>query len=300
MVIPKQADPFILEELDSGKTQKQVAANWGVSQPAIAKRAKKARDKQAKKKAATEEVPPEAVEPTYNVKRGDIWQLGNHRVMCGDAYDQDDMDTLTGGYTVDALITDPPYGIGYQPDWNKWDGSPSDFEAVTGDDQPFDPTPFLSFPTVVMFGANYFSDRLPIGGWACWDKRCDTDKDRMIGSPFELAWYRSRHTTRKAIMIRVLHGGVVNADSEIGNNEKRLHPTQKPVEVMRQIMETVSGPDEVILDPFAGTGATLLACMDKTCLAMEIEADYVAIILQRWSNNTGLAPEKMGENYGGD
>jgi len=301
VVIPKAADPVILERLDAGETQVQVAADYGVTQGTIAKRAKKAREKQEKQQAATVPESPETItDPTFTVKRGDIWRLGNHRVMCGDAYNQNDLGTLTDGYTVDALITDPPYGIAYKPNWNKWDGSPSDFEEVIGDDQVFDPSPFLSFSTVVMFGANYFSNRLPIGGWVCWDKRLDVSKDGMFGSPFELAWYRSINTTRKSVMIRVLHGGVVNADSTNGNNEKRLHPTQKPVEVMKQIMDVVTKPGNVILDPFAGSGATLLACADKTCLAMEIDIGYVAVILQRWSNNTGLTPELIGENNGRD
>ena len=73
--------------------------------------------------------------------------------------------------SVDAVITDPPYGIDYDPSFSKWDGSESDYKKITVDDKPFDPLPFLVFNLVVMFGANHYSDRLPIGGWIIWDKR---------------------------------------------------------------------------------------------------------------------------------
>jgi len=229
---------------------------------------------------------------SLNVEVGQVWILGAHRLMCGDAYNAEHVAELNGHNAIAALITDPPYGIGYKPDWNKWDGSASDFMEVTGDDIKFNPVPFLNYPTVVLFGASYFSDLLPVGGWICWDKRLDETKDSMLGSPFELAWYRSANTTRKAIMIRVLHGGVVNADSVVGNNEKRLHPTQKPVAVMEQIVGALTNVDDLVYDPFSGVGSTLLACErhGRRCYAMEIEPDYVATTLDRWMQLTGQEP----------
>jgi hypothetical protein len=235
-------------------------------------------------------------ESIYSVFRGDVWQLGNHRIMCGDSYNQDDVDKLLRDAKPTALISDPPYGIDYKPNWNKWDGSASDFNPVEGDDQDFDPTPFLNYLIVCLFGANYYSPKLPVGGWLCWDKRAgDVVKDSMLGSPFELAWYRSIRTTRKAIMVRVLHGGVVNADSSEGNNEKRHHPTQKPVQVMREILENLTTNSDVVYDPFAGSGSTLLACQEtgRSCLAMEIDPEYVAIVLRRWEKMTGEVPVRL-------
>lgn len=239
----------------------------------------------------------EELRKLWGVERGQVWTLGNHRLYCGDAYS--DLSSLIGKDKVGALITDPPYGIGYKPNWNKWDGSSSDFKQVIGDDGPFDPTPFLSYPTVLLFGASHYSNRLPIGGWLCWDKRTDDKKDGMIGSPFELAWFRSVNTTKKSIMIRVLHGGVVNADSNKGNNEKRYHSTQKPVALMEKIVQSLTNKSEVILDPFAGSGSTLLACdnIGRKCLAMEIDPCYVAVILHRWGDATGK-PVLVGDGNG--
>ena len=197
---------------------------------------------------------------------------------------------------VDAVITDPPYGIGYKPEWNKWDGSKSDYTEVIGDDKEFDPSPFLNYPTVVFFGANYFSDKLPLGGWMCWDKRLDENKDAMFGSPFELAWFRSINTSKKAIMIRVLHAGVINADSKVGNNQKRLHPTQKPVVVMEQIIDYVTEDNDIVLEPFSGSGSTLIACENKNriCMAMEIDPSYVSMTLERWRKENKKQPVFIG------
>jgi DNA modification methylase len=223
---------------------------------------------------------------------GDVWVLGKHKLVCGDFYAIGS--GILENIEINACITDPPYGIDYIPDWKKWDGSKSDFSKIHGDDIKFNPEPFLSYETVVLFGAAYFSDVLPIGGWICWDKRLDEAKDNMIGSPFELAWFKSNATTRKSIMVRVLHGGVVNADSTYGNNEKRLHPTQKPVEMMRQVILEVTKPGDVVIDPFSGSGSTLLACerIDRKCIAFEIEPEYIKMTLSRWEVMTGTIPEK--------
>lgn len=224
--------------------------------------------------------------PKYEVEDGQVWHLGRHILVCGDAYQ------LIGNMKAEALISDPPYGIDYKPDWNKWDGSASDFKPVYGDDQEFDPAPFMNFPTVLLFGANYYSNRLPLGGWLCWDKRTKEELDEMFGSPFELAWYRSVNTTRKAIMVRLLHGGVVNADSVNGNNEKRYHATQKPVALMERVIKELTLEGDTVADAFAGSGSTLLACerSNRNCIAIEIDPGNAAIILQRWTDETGGVP----------
>jgi DNA modification methylase len=91
------------------------------------------------------------------------------------------------------------------------------------------------------------------------------------------------------MMIRLLHGGVVNADSKNGNNDKRYSSTQKPISLMAEIMEALTNKNDVILDPFAGAGSTLLACekTGRTCIAIEIVPENVSIILSRWEEETG-------------
>lgn len=249
--------------------------------------------KRAIKRARETEQEVEREARNFKVKRGQRWTLGRHTVMCGDGYDPADLIKLTGR-KPDAFVSDPPYGIDYSPDWKKSDGRPSDFRKIIGDDQAFDPKPFLNFDTVLMFGANYFSDRLPLGGWLCWDKRLDEIKDAMFGAPFELAWFKSSVTTKRSIMVRCLHGGVINADTQEGLQAKRWHATQKPVLVMEEILQALVKPGAMVLDAFAGSGSTLLAC-ERTghiCCAMEIDPEYCNVILQRWFDATGEEPQR--------
>ena len=212
---------------------------------------------------------------------GQVWRLGRHTLTCGNFYDAKDV-------KADAIITDPPYGINYNPDWKKWDNTKSDFNKIKGDDNEFNPIDFLKYNTVLLFGANYFTKFLPIGSWLCWDKRTREELDDMLGSPFELAWFKSINTKKTAIMVRILHGGVVNADSQIGNNEKRYHPTQKPIVLFEEILEKLTKPNDVILDPFIGSGTTLLAAerTNRTCIGYEIDPTYCEIIINRFKNLT--------------
>jgi DNA modification methylase len=228
-----------------------------------------------------------STEPTFNVKNGQKYKLGKHTLICGNSYDIIDIIK-----NVDALISDPPYGINYNPSWNKWDGSKGNFNKVIGDDEIFNPSNFLNFKTVLLFGANYFSDKLPLGGWLCWDKRTNELIDQMKGSAFELAWFRSEHSTQKSIMIRLQHGGVVNADSIVGNNEKRFHTTQKPIELMREILLKLTISNEVVFDPFLGSGSTLIAAerSNRICIGCEMDEEYCNIVLKRFYNETKIIP----------
>jgi len=205
---------------------------------------------------------------------------GNFQLIHGDCLEI--LPTLAAG-SVDAVVTDPPYGIDYRPEWKKWSGAKSDFRKIINDDKKFDPSPFMGYPTVVLFGANYYANKLPIGGWICWDKRLDEKKDKMIGSSFELAWYLSKNTSSKTMMIRVLHGGVINADSKNGNNEKRYHPTQKPITVMKRIILKMTNPGDTILDPFMGSGTTGVACAQtgRNFIGIEIDETYFKIAEKR-------------------
>jgi predicted RNA methylase len=231
-----------------------------------------------------------------DVKRGQVWILGDHRLMCGDARDPHDMQLLTNSIAPDAIITDPPYGIDYLPDWKRCDGSDGEWKKIANDDTTFDPSFLLDIATetTVIFGANHFSDQLPCGSWICWDKRLTEDADLMYGSPFELAWFKSTRTSKTSIMVRCLHGGVINADRQSSGQAHRFHPTQKPIIVMREIIEKLTLNSDRIFDPFIGSGTTLLACQElgRKCWGMEIDPEYVATAMQRWTRATGLNPIK--------
>ena len=186
----------------------------------------------------------------------------------------------------DMVVTDPPYGINYKiiattknPLGNPYKAKT--YKPVSGDKNTdlvrwliaeVHPTPML------VFGINHFADCLPVAGrWICWDKRVVETADKMIGSAFELAWINNKED-KAGYMIRLQHGGIVNADKA---NETRSHPTQKPVKLMRRCIQYM--PEGVILDPFMGSGSTLRAAKDlgRKAIGIEIEEKYCEIAAKR-------------------
>lgn len=178
---------------------------------------------------------------------------------------------------VDAVVTDPPYGIGYKS--HLVNLGAQYFDVISNDCGELDLREILTLaPRVLSFGANCYPHQLPHRGrWLCWDKRTiDGSADKMMGSPFELAWCNK--TTGFDKIVRVLHGGVVNADGG-----KRQHPTQKPISVMQQAIIWAAHDAQTILDPFMGSGTTLVACqrMGRHGIGIELDPDYFDIACKR-------------------
>jgi hypothetical protein len=179
---------------------------------------------------------------------------------------------------ADVLISDPPYGIRYSPSENTskaWGRKTFVGDTVVvGDDEPFDPTPFLRFPHIVLFGANHYADKLPPSpSWFVWDKR-----DGMTSNDFADCELVYTNLPGVARLFRHQWSGAMRA-SERG--EPRLHPTQKPLILMRWIVGRC--PDGVILDPFMGSGTTLRAAKDlgRYAIGVEVEERYCEIAAQR-------------------
>ena len=208
------------------------------------------------------------------------------KVIIGNAtlYRGDCMDVLPLLDKVDAVITDPPYGIDYDPSIHKnYDGSMSQFTKIIGDDSEID----LSFifkmsAKKIIWGAENLFSQLPHKGrWLCWHKRSEKMiPNIMRGSDFELAWMDEISGNYK--FFNLIHGGVINADSFRGNNLKRDHPTQKPVALMRWCIEQAGNPQS-ILDPFMGSGTTGVAAMQmgRSFIGIEREPKYFDIACQR-------------------
>jgi hypothetical protein len=180
------------------------------------------------------------------------------------------------GIAADLLLTDPPYGIGYVQGGGRGSAGKSAFcgVPVVGDEAAFDPEPFLRFPDVVLWGANYYSDRLPAGRWFVLDKRCGVTPSRDQAD-CELAWVSSGQASR---VFRHVWDGMIR-DSEPG---PRVHPTQKPVALMLWCLAQFPAA-RVVLDPFAGSGTTLRAAKDlgRKAIGIEIEERYCEIAARR-------------------
>ena len=174
--------------------------------------------------------------------------------------------TLEG---VDAVITDPPYGISHGCNFaSRGRGNLAkcnDWQNVEGDFAPFDPSPWLNFKSVVLWGGNHFAEKLPsTSGWLVWDKERPDDLDQAT---CELAWTNCVKGVRR---FRHLWNGMMKA-SEKGES---YHPTQKPVVLMEWVLQLrwIAG-SKLILDPYMGSGTTLIAAIRTGRRAIGIEID---------------------------
>ncbi len=231
---------------------------------------------------------PEATESIS--KRGDLYILGNHRLLCGDATVMADVERLMGGEKADMVFTDPPYGISVVGKDGKigggsWVGPkyyPSQkFRKIIGDDKPFDPSMILKLaPIICLFGANHYASRLPDSpSWIVWHKGQTANFSACeliwtnIGGHIKYYDYTWNGMTRKG----------AKADELIS----RIHPTQKPVGLIVDILIDYKTND--ILDPYGGSGSTLIACekLNRRCFMLEIDEKYCDVIVKRWEEFTG-------------
>lgn len=176
--------------------------------------------------------------------------------------------TLVGHLHPDAVVSDPPYGIGHRRGRAGDRGKSAITLGTVGiqnDERPFDPNPFLCWPAV-LWGADHYAERLPRGRWLLWDKTLGGGSGDF--SDFEVAWC-SRPGASK--IFRHLWMGV-QRDSQVG--QPRLHPTEKPVALLEWCLGFL--PDfEVILDPYMGSGTTAIACIKQGRPFIGVEIDPV-------------------------
>ncbi len=250
--------------------------------------------------------PPEDVEPQidkaeelrgkWGVESGQLWKLGDHRLICGDCTDKAVVDALMQGELAGAVVTDPPYGMNLDTDYSAisgGEGKSLKHDKIIGDDKPYDPKPLFELfgycDEIIMFGADYYLPRIPnweSGCWLIWDKRVEDKYDAVIGSSFEVLW--SKKKRRKEI----LRFQYVNWGARMKDGGK-FHPTMKPVDLIEQIVSKTAS--DIVADPYLGSGTTLIACerLGRKCRAVEISPAYVAVSIQRWVDVTGGVPELL-------
>lgn len=219
---------------------------------------------------------------------GDLWLLGKHRLLVGDCADAANVARLMDGKRADALISDPPYGINWNTDYTRFTSGYNiarrNSKPIANDKTTFDPTPWLDYSLVILFGANYFASSLPVGTWLVWDKR--HSNGTALLSDAELAWM----SKNKGVYIYSKTWQGIVRDEPID------HPTQKPVSLFEWCFEQAGlGVGIVILDPFLGSGTTLIAAerTGRTCYGMEISETYADVILRRWEAETGQVAQKV-------
>jgi hypothetical protein len=177
-----------------------------------------------------------------------------------------------------AVVADPPYQAGY--DYTKARRRPSQWDRnFVGATADFDPAPWLSFPEVILFGADHYHERLPRGGsWLCWDKLAGTTPADF--APCEWAWISKDLPPQ--FVPHLWRGGQRAGEENIARLPVKHHPAQKPLAVLQRCVQLIT-PGLVILDPFMGSGSTLVACVreGRPCIGIEMDPAYYAIACAR-------------------
>ena len=238
---------------------------------------------------------------------GDLFEIGEHRLLCGDSTDSDQVAKLMNGQKADMVFTDPPYGMKLNADYSGAKSSLSFFgekgvkggkkyDNVIGDHDDFTPelinTIFACFNDcneIFIWGADYFAELLPNkndGSWVVWDKRAngnddleaDKSSDKMYGSTFELCWSKNKH---KRDIARVKWAGIFGTEKEF--DHKRHHPTQKPSLLPQWFFNEWGKENDLIADLFLGSGSTMVAShqLKRKCYGMELDPKYCQVIVDR-------------------
>jgi len=230
---------------------------------------------------------------------GDVWQLGRHRVACGDSRDADLVRALFADAVPQLMVTDPPYGVEYDPEWRHRRGvNKSKRTGKVRNDEIADWSPTWShFPGEIAYvwhGAlrsTIVAESLVESGFSI-RAQIIWAKERLVMSQgdyhwqHEPCWYAVRKKgnwtgDRKQTTVWNISSGGQDAETE--------HSTQKPVECMRRPMLNNSSPGETVYEPFLGSGTSLIAAQScgRVCLATEIDPLFVDVAIRRWQAFTG-------------
>jgi DNA modification methylase len=230
-------------------------------------------------------------------KLGDIWKLGNHRLMCGDSTILNDIDKLTQKQKPDMIFTDPPYNVAFN-------GRSGKFDVIKNDN--LEESEFNNFIDTILNNLNLLNINTYYicCNWAFYGilqkklkpKACIVWAKNVFGLG---KGYRHQHEF-------ILFDGFIDASIKnesdlwkIKKDSKYQHPTQKPVELSSRAITNSSRPNNTILDLFGGSGSTLIACekLNRKARVMELDPKYCDVIVKRWEQFTGKKAElENGQN----
>jgi DNA modification methylase len=211
---------------------------------------------------------------------GDLFEIGEHRLLCGDSTDSDQVAKLMNGEKADMVFADPPYGINVGNQSQGKGGGVAkkiDYGVNDWDKQiPYDAInlSLAICDNVILWGANYYADKLPPSScWIVWDK----DNGGTDFADCELAWTSYNKSVKK---FKWKWMGMIQEDMK--NKEKRVHPTQKPVALASWTFNEFKAGNN-ILDPFLGSGSTMVAAhqLKRKCFGMELDPKYCQVIVDR-------------------
>ena len=232
-------------------------------------------------------------------QKGDLWQLGEHRLMCGDATSREDVERLMRGERADLVFTDPPYGMKYTRHIPKEEQK---FDMLKNDDTILD-----FFPCVEQFSDGFvfvcttfkvldqwiplFRKYLNLSNMIIWYKGGGRlgDLKTTFAVDYEVILVSSRK--------HEIYGKRIGSVWECGrdNGSDYDHPTQKPVALSSTAITSTTHEGDIVLDLFGGSGSTLIACeqLNRRCFMMELDPHYCDVIIARWEKLTGGEATKL-------
>ena len=237
---------------------------------------------------AVPEIPEEPV-----TKDGDIYELGQHILLCGDSVKEDDVKKLMKNDKAKLVFTDPPYGLEYQSNSRT---KTKQFEKIKNDNQ------ILNFiPNLEKFSTGWIFIWTTWKVFKVWSEKCSVlgaltnviiwfkqgggigDLKKTFSTDYEMALVFNRGA--KLVGKRI--GSVWTIKKDFAANYQ--HPTQKPVELAIEALEKTTTTDDVVLDLFGGSGSTLIACekLNRKARLMELDTKYCDVIIKRWEDYTG-------------
>lgn len=246
-----------------------------------------------------------------NTALGDIYELGPHRIICADSSDSTSINKILSGTRVDMLLTDPPYGVDYTSKnelLNKLDKSTRITTPIINDSIKdyrdfygafLEPIPFNDFNTVYVF----------MSGWHLHDFRMAMEDQHITWGDY-LIWVKNHHVLGRkdynAAHEFVVYGwkdkhkfyGNSNSTTLLEYNKPHLsglHPTTKPLDILKKLLRDGSQEGMNVYDPFLGSGSTLIACdqIKRTCYGIELDPHYVDVVVRRWEVYTGQKAKKV-------
>jgi DNA modification methylase len=229
--------------------------------------------------------PPLPDEP--KTKLGDIYQLGNHRLMCGDSTSVDAVQTLLEGQRADMVFTDPPYNVAFN-------GRSGKFDVIKNDDLPDD-----QFAQFIQDWLQTFEAFRPNSYYIC----CNWAFYGILQSALKpkacIVWAKNvfglgrgyRHQHEFIVFDGLIDPDIKNESDlwNIAKDSKYVHPTQKPVAISERAIKNSTKSKNIVLDYFGGSGSTLIACekQNRQARVMELDPKYCDVIVKRWEDFTG-------------
>ena len=243
----------------------------------------------------------------WSVKLGQVWQLGDHKITCGDSTSAEVVARLLGDEKPHLMVTDPPYGVEYDASWRQ-DAGVAGSGAATGkvlnDDRADWTEAWKLFQGDVIYVWHAHRQSIQLGQ-SLIDLGFDI-RSQIIWTKNALIFGRGDyHWQHEPCWYAVRKGatGHYNGDRtqstlwQIDKPQKSEtgHSTQKPIECMERPIRNNSNVGDLVYEPFSGSGTTIIACerTGRKCRAIELNPAYVAVAIQRWADATGKTPVKL-------